>query len=310
MTEAPERTIAEAAHVAGPSGAASSHQFVCSEVSGGNRQVETLVALPGLRGKLYSHPVGGGRGGDVHYLSACDSGILARACLADVAGHGDMVATVSGEIHRLLRKFVNWSDQRAFMRALNRRLSSGDLGVMTTVAALSYYPPNRSLSVSYAGHPPALYYEARGRTWEVLSPPAAVGLSDLPMGVDAESDFARRRVRATPGDRVALFTDGVLEAPRKRSVHVGARTEQHAELFGLDRVQAFLDGARDLTPSEQVDGLVARVVDFTGDPLLRHDDVSILVLEIVASEGGPMLWKALRNRVILPLLGRPKAAAR
>ena len=302
--------IAESAAVPTSAPAVSSHQFVCSEVSGGNRQLEALVGLPGLRGKLYSHPVGGGRGGDVHYLSACDSGILARACLADVAGHGDTVATVSGEIHRLLRKFVNWSDQRAFMRALNRRLSNGDLGVMTTAAVLSYYPPNRSLSVSYAGHPRGRHYEGGGGTGEFRGPRPAAGLSDLPMGVDAESDFARRRVRAAPGDRVALFTDGVLEAPRKRGAGPPAEARQHAELFGLDRVRAFLSETRDLTPSEQVDGLVARLMEFTDDPLLRHDDVSILVLEVVPSEGGPMLWKALRNRVILPLLGQPKAAAR
>jgi serine phosphatase RsbU (regulator of sigma subunit) len=294
-----------------PLAEAEGHQFVCSEVWGGNRPIETAVALPGLRGKVYSRPVGGSRGGDVHFLSACDSGVLARACLADVAGHGDEVAAVSSEIHRLLKRFVNLSDQRVFLQALNRRLAEGELSVMTTAVALSYYPTNRSLSVSYAGHPPALFFDHQRGSWESLSAPAATGLADLPMGVDPDTSFARRRLRAAPGDRVAVFTDGVLEAPAFRAPggSDGAIVTEKPELFGIQRVVEFFNQERDRSPAQLVDGLIERLVEFTRDPALHHDDVSVMVLEIVPSEGGPLLWKALRNRVVRPMLGRPKAPA-
>ena len=51
-------------------------QLVCSEIWGGNRPVSTPVDLPGMRGVLYSEPADGRKGGDVHYLSVCGSGVL------------------------------------------------------------------------------------------------------------------------------------------------------------------------------------------------------------------------------------------
>ena len=75
--------------------------LACGEVFGGNEPVHTAIELPGLHGVLYSHPCHGVRGGDVHYLSVCGSGLLARVCIADVLGHGEVVAQVSAQMHAL-----------------------------------------------------------------------------------------------------------------------------------------------------------------------------------------------------------------
>ena len=77
--------------------------LVCGEVRGGNEPVWTVVDLPGLSGVLYSNPCHGESGGDVHYCSMCNSGIIARVCLADVAGHGERVAGVARVMHAELR---------------------------------------------------------------------------------------------------------------------------------------------------------------------------------------------------------------
>ncbi|MHC5029101.1 MAG: hypothetical protein ACYTGR_20310, partial [Planctomycetota bacterium] len=90
--------------------------LVCGEIHGGNRTVETSVDLPGMRGVIYSRPCDGGRGGDVHYLSVCGSGLLSRMCVADVAGHGEAVANVSAEMHQQLRRLMSWPDQRRVLR--------------------------------------------------------------------------------------------------------------------------------------------------------------------------------------------------
>src|SRR5512139_242502 len=52
-------------------------RLACAEVRGGNHPIYDVVELPGLRGVLYSNPCAGARGGDVHYLSVCGSGLLA-----------------------------------------------------------------------------------------------------------------------------------------------------------------------------------------------------------------------------------------
>jgi serine phosphatase RsbU (regulator of sigma subunit) len=93
--------------------------LVCNEVWGGNRAFYGPVELPGLRGVLYSQASDGTRGGDVHYLSVCGSGLISRACLADVTGHGESVAAISETMHDLLRRSVNRMDERKVLQRLN-----------------------------------------------------------------------------------------------------------------------------------------------------------------------------------------------
>jgi Stage II sporulation protein E (SpoIIE) len=117
--------------------------FACGEVRGGNGAVHAQVTLPGLRGVLYSRPCAGATGGDIHYLSVCGSGLMARVCLADVAGHGSAVAAIGTEMHAHLRRSVDVIDERKVLGRLNRRLNERGVGVMTTAVLATYYPPRR-----------------------------------------------------------------------------------------------------------------------------------------------------------------------
>ena len=132
--------------------------LVCGEVRGGNEPVWTVVDLPGSAGVLYSSPCHGAQGGDVHYCSMCNSGIIARVCLADVAGHGEKVAGVARVMHQELRESVNSWDEREVMSKLDTRLEQSGLKAITTAALVSYRPWKRRLTVSYAGHPPGWIY--------------------------------------------------------------------------------------------------------------------------------------------------------
>ena len=114
--------------------------FACGEVRGGNGTIHAQVELPGLRGLLYSRPSAGASGGDIHYLSVCGSGLLARVCLADVAGHGSGVAAVGAEMHAHLRRSVDVIDERKVLDRLNRRLNEMGVGAMTTAVLATYYP--------------------------------------------------------------------------------------------------------------------------------------------------------------------------
>jgi osmotically-inducible protein OsmY len=79
------------------------HPLTCSEVWGSNSNVAHSVELPGLQGWVYSAPIElGQNGGDIHYLSVCDSGVLCRVALADISGHGRAVSAVA-EVSRNLR---------------------------------------------------------------------------------------------------------------------------------------------------------------------------------------------------------------
>ena len=162
---------------------------------------------------LYSNPCHGASGGDVHYCSMCNSGIIARVCLADVAGHGERVAGVARVMHAELRASVNRWDEREVMQALDVRLEQSGLKAITTAALVSYRPWKQLLTVSYAGHPPGWIYRAggdgQGRRWErlLMTETVASGPADLPLGTGFGPAYSRTQVRALPG-RSAAARDG------------------------------------------------------------------------------------------------------
>lgn len=275
-------------------------RLVCAEVWGGNRPINAPVRLPGIRGRIYSRPCAGGRGGDIHYLSICNSGLLSRMCIADVAGHGEAVARVSGELHRLLRRHMNQHDERRILADLNASFGASRFSTMTTAAAVTYLPPLRSLAVSYAGHPPAWLYRRREKSWSVLEVGGererAAGLVNLPLAIDAGTSFSRRRQRVRVGDRLVLVTDGVLEAPAP-----------DGELFGTARLAQVLkeqaDGDIDALPIALVDAVIAH----TRDAALPHDDLTVLAVEFVRGPRAFGVWQILKNNWLGP---RPRSDGR
>lgn len=268
--------------------------LACGEVRGGNRPVHAEIELPGLRGVLYSSVADGAHGGDIHYLSVCGSGLLARLCVADVAGHGDAVAAVGTEMYGQLRRSVDIVDERRVLRAIDRRIVRADVRAMTTAVLATYYPPSRRLAVSYAGHPPAWFYSAATRRWRPIepepSPASAKAPVGLPLGTGLSPTYTRRRIKVAEGDRLLLLTDGVLEACSPDDQELG-----HA---GLERLLHAYEGDHGGLVDHLLQGLEAH----TGSNALAHDDVTIFVGEIVAGPPGPALWHVFRNR-----FGAPRA---
>lgn len=270
-------------------------ELTCAEVWGGNRPVDLAIASPGLRGWMLSEPFEGGRGGDVHYVSVCGSGLLSRLCVADVAGHGEKVSGISQVLHRQLRRHMDTLDQRAVLRKLNAELCDSGFDVFATAALLTYYPPSRKLSVSYAGHPPAWVLRRSTGTWTQMSSVSdgeaersGGGQANLPLAVAPDVTYSRATVRLDIGDRVLVLTDGVIEAMNR----TGAQ-------FGDAALLEFLNTNRDTPARELVQGLHAAVREWNRGE--RQDDVTILATDVVAGPPGPAVWTVLKNQVLRPL---------
>ena len=260
--------------------------LVCNEVWGGNRHFFGPIELPGMRGVLFSQPCGGARGGDVHYLSVCGSGLISRACLADVVGHGESVAAVSQSMHDLLRRSVNRMDARKVLRRLNLCLLALEQDSFTTAAVLTYFQPAHRLSLSYAGHEPAWYYTHSEGRWSRLEPAPRSGLCDIPLAVERRTRYTHRVQRVAVGDRLLLLTDGVLEAP-----------SEGGALFGRERLLEVLEANGSGGPEEQVSALIAALRAHMNGAPLNHDDVSMLMVEFVDNLKSSALWTALHNRL-------------
>lgn len=269
-----------------PRADAESVGLACNEVWGGNHSFFGPIELPGVQGVLFSQPCEGSRGGDVHYLSVCGSGLISRACLAYVMGHGESVAAVSQFMHELLRRSVNRMDERRVLRRLNLRLSELGDGALTTASMLTYFPPTHRLSISYAGHEPAWYYEASRQHWTRLDRVEKRGLFDIVLAAEPKARYTRRVRKTAAGDRLLMITDGVLEAPNATG-----------ELFGRERVANVLQAAHDRSTQALVKAIIEELGKHTNETPLHHDDVSILMLEFVDNLKGSALRTVLRNRL-------------
>jgi sigma-B regulation protein RsbU (phosphoserine phosphatase) len=272
---------------------ASPRTLACGEVFGGNEPVHTTVELPGVSGVLYSHPCHGARGGDVHYLSVCGSGLLTRVCVADVLGHGELVAQVSEQMHAHLRRSVDVIDERRVFREMDRRLQRIGIRAMTTAALLTYYAPSQRLTVSYAGHPPGWHWIAARARWSRLvveGPDRAGATVNLPLGTGFESSYGRSRSRLAHGDLLVLVTDGVLDAPAP-----------NGDEFGVAGVEAVLNDRAATSPESLVRALLDALSVHTGQPTPIHDDVTIFAGEIVPGPRGPAVWHVLKNRLLTRL---------
>jgi serine phosphatase RsbU (regulator of sigma subunit) len=192
------------------------------EVWGGNQVADSAVAVGGLDAWVYCRPFGeADGGGDVYYVSACATGRITRLLLADVTGHGAAVCDVAGQLRGLMRRYVNYLDQTAFVRSMNDQfVDLSDAGCFATAVVTTYFAPTGYLSVCNAGHPPPLVYRARERRWSFMAAredPAAAPAPEaepknIPLGVLHLADYDQFEERLDVGDLVLCYTDSLIEA--------------------------------------------------------------------------------------------------
>lgn len=286
MSDADDSTTA-AEDVGAFAGPPESHRLSCLEVWGGNEATDSLVQTTGLDAHAFSRPYGGHvGGGDVLHVTACSSGRITRALLADVAGHGEMVAGTALGLRQLMDRSVDILDQSKLVRELNDGFSKLE-GRFASALVVSYFRPTGALTVCNAGHPPPLYFSVRRGAWSYLEAhydsAAKDSPSNLPLGMFGSVAYELQQVDFEAGDLILLYTDGVIEA-------AGADDEQ----FGSGRL---LDLVNRLGPSgvvEVIPRVLAVIEEWVGSTGL-DDDVSLMVF------GRNELKASLRDDALAPL---------
>lgn len=292
--------------------------MTCMEVWGGNQPADRGVVMPGLTAFVYSHPVGGEAGGDVHYVSSCATGRITRMLVADVAGHGAPVAETADRLRNLMRRYINYLDQSSFVRALNEQFGALQReGSFATAICLTYWAPTRVMTLCNAGHPRPLFYDSRAGEWGSLdadcqpagaplaaeaapegtrpaAPPgdsapaaAAPHPMNLPLGVAQAIDYEQFYRRLDRHDLLLLYTDSAIEARSPAGDELGEQ--------GLLSLVRSLDATR---PEQIVPGIVSGLREHTrrDDPA---DDLTLLLLghNDVRPRGGPMAFLEASGRV-------------
>ena len=222
----------------------------CMEIRGGSRAVEESLETPGLDAWVYSRPYEGAEnGGDVYYVSLCGGGVITRVVVADVAGHGESVASFSSNLRAIMRKNINTKSQTRLVQALNREFGrNADSFRFATAVVATYLATHKTFTVCNAGHPRPLWYRARLKQWSLLDKDLAE-TGNLPLGLDDESAYHQFAVTLDTDDIVLLYTDALSEASDGAGKMLGEEgllnMVRGLELNGPDRIGSELLAAID-----------------------------------------------------------------
>ncbi|MGH9368656.1 MAG: PP2C family protein-serine/threonine phosphatase, partial [Thermoanaerobaculia bacterium] len=207
-------------------------------------------------------------GGDYYDILPMPDGRTA-VTIGDVAGHGLPTGLVAAAARASLASFIELgvpaSEAFARLGQRARRARDSERRLYTTLTFFAYDAGRRVGTLTNAGHP-APYRVSRGRV-ERLELPA------LPIGLLPGRDIAypSKDFPFAPGDRLVLFTDGIVEA---------ANAEE--EPWGYERLEALLAREADGPADELVRSVLAAVAAHVG-PTPLEDDRTLLILTFDAA---------------------------
>jgi hypothetical protein len=266
-------------------------QMTCMEVWGGSQLTTRRVEMGGLDAWVYSKPFGEAqRGGDVYYASSCATGRITRLLLADVAGHGNTVASTAANLRTLMRRFVNRLDQTEFVRLLNQQFAKlSEAGTFATAVVATFFAPTQRLIVCNAGHPRPLLYQAAKGEWTLLGadPTKEVATAgNMPLGIIDLMEYEQFDVELESGDCVLSYTDALIES-----------RDADGEMLGENGLLRIMHHLGDVEPQLLTKTLLREIKDrFPNN--LTEDDVTVLLVRANGNKPRPslkdFLWANVR----------------
>jgi sigma-B regulation protein RsbU (phosphoserine phosphatase) len=247
------------------------HRLRRSELWGGNHEIDRDVHTSAISASIQSVASGYKRGGDVYYLSLCSADEMTRVAVADVRGHGHQVSHLSQWLFKLLEDRIDHLDGSHVLAELNGLVCEHGFDALTTAAVVTYHSPDSVLHYSYAGHPPILVRKGEG-AWTPEPIESGSTPANLPLGVLRETRYDTGRLQLNNGDRLFLYTDGVIEC-----------AAPDGEFFGDERLIQVLEETAELSLSEVKAAVFQRLREHAAGDLLQ-DDCTLMILE-VTNEG-------------------------
>ena len=184
--------------------------------------------------------------------------------VADVAGKSVPAALLMATFQASLRSLTTSSIALGDLVAgMNRYACAHSLGGRryTTALFAEFVLESRVLHYISAGHNPPFIHRASGKL-------ERLEVSNLPLGISASCEYASGESTLAPGDRLLLYTDGLIES-------MNSAEEEYGEQKMLDALRAIPAESAQKT----LDALVASVDAFAGGAR-QHDDLTCLILHV------------------------------
>lgn len=222
---------------------------------------EAPPIVPGLKLTGMSQPSRevGGDFFDFLQLSPTKIGVL----VGDATGKGLSAALLITQCASVLRTLSNdISDPGELLRRTNLEFFNriGSTHRFVTLFLMVIDTEEGVARYASAGHPPPMTINCRKNRYQWLS-----GASSYPLGIMRDTQYEVTELKLEAGDTFVLFSDGITEAQNAQR-----------ELYGEDRVEAFLIQAATDDPDALLTGLRDAAIAHMGDRE-ASDDMTIVV---------------------------------
>jgi sigma-B regulation protein RsbU (phosphoserine phosphatase) len=178
--------------------------------------------------------------------------------IADVSGHGVPAALIASMVklaaasQRLLA-----ADPARLLAGMNSALLGNTQNQFVTAAYVHLDSQSRQLRYSAAGHPPMLLLR-NGNVMQIQENGLMLAAFDF-------ASYANATHPLEPGDRLLLYTDGLVEA-----------SNPSGDLLGQDALAGLLTVTATLPPSAAADSIISSVLKWSAK---QDDDLTLLVCD-------------------------------
>ena len=203
-------------------------------------------------------------GGDFGVVTALHHGHL-DLLVGDVSGHGIGSALVA---NRIYTETMTLLSRGSGLPNLLQRLNTFVLeeirtaGFFFTLAAARLEADGRQLLFAGSGHPPAFLLTREGECRHLESRSAVLGAIE-----DAVDADPAEKVELRPGDRLALYTDGLTEV-----------FDANEQMLGIDGLSEIVRQSAGLPLLEMKNSIIEQVTAYSEEP--AEDDRSLVLVEI------------------------------
>lgn len=182
--------------------------------------------------------------------------------IADVSGHGVPAALIASMVKlAATSQRAQAADPSAFLSGMNRALLGNTQSQFVTAAYVHLDSESQELLYSAAGHPPMLLLR-QGGVRQVQENGLMLAAFDF-------ATYANASHRIEQGDRLLLYTDGIVEA-----------ADASGTFFGQEALSDLLRSTSTLPPSEAADRIIASVEEWS---VSQDDDLTVLVCDYVGT---------------------------
>jgi serine phosphatase RsbU (regulator of sigma subunit) len=186
--------------------------------------------------------------------------------IADVSGHGVPAALVAAMVKVTFQAQAGHRESPELVLAgMNELLGHRLEGQFVTAGYAFIDTAAARLRYAGAGHPPLYILSSGGEIQELFA-------GGLILGPFPEARYAGVERDLAPGDRILMYTDGIIETFNRQD-----------EDFGEERLKSLLRTGTELTAEEMADRLLLEIKTWAGieEGDAFEDDLTLIVVDFL-----------------------------